>query len=182
MQSVPAPSVFNLSLNEQKKGYTVRTQFIGDIKAIRLIRHDDGKSMQIIPSCQLVLQCVHPQLMALSDGCTICLFQPLNSHTFLNLFNMIENSFTTPQCNSLTTLLCIPCGPKHLCISIWLKCFIIPSTLVLGNAPLCQWTLVLEVLRTALPWQKLTKNASSLGSPKTVNQWRVGVSLHVALF
>lgn len=120
------------------------TKFIGDIKAIRLIRHDDSKSMQTVVSCQLILH-VHLHT-ALSCGCSICLFQSLNSDTFFNISNMIGK-----LCSSITTLLCILYGPKHLYNSVWLKGFIIPSALVVGNAPLWQWTLVLKGLRTALP-------------------------------
>ena len=135
---------------------------MGDIKAIRSIRHDyalvnlcwrsavavlsfvclETASRKIFfcnfsgTETNLYLHRSWPSWM----GATFAFFQSLNSHSCHNLSKMIENSLITTLHSSLITLICIPCGPKNLCISIWLKCSIIPSSFVVGNASLCQWT------------------------------------------
>lgn len=138
------------------------TKFMGDIKAIGSTRHDYAmvNLYWLFPFATLSFMCLETASRKIffynfpdtkanfylhrswpsQMGTMFAFSQSLNSSSCHNLSNMIESSLTTPLHSSLITLLCISCGPKNLCISIWLKCSINPSSFVVGNALLCQWT------------------------------------------
>lgn len=184
------------------------TEFMGDIKAIRSIRHDYAlvNLCWLFPVAIFSFMCWKqlpgrfffynfPGNEANSYlhwsqpswlGAMFAFFQSLHSHSCHNLSNTTKSSLTSPPHSSFISLLYTPCDPENLCISIWLECSIIPSFFVVGNASLCQWT-----HGSGRPENSLTtananrQKKNSLWPRKSLScKLMEGrkVSLHVALF